>query len=112
MNNEVYDAGNNEQYGPLQVNITAATVTLAAHGPAVFDTTSNAIAATLGDGDFIGQIKTMVLATRPGTNDVTLTVTNHVTSDPEVFTFDAVDEALALLWTGTEWVTLYATATV
>lgn len=32
---------------------------------------------------------------------------NHA-SDPEVFTFDAVDEALLLQWTGTEWMTVHA----
>lgn len=110
MSNEQYAQGNNEQYGPLQENVKA-DATLSVNGPTSFDTTDAAIAATLPDGEFIGQLKTMVLTTRPATNDVTLTVTSHVTNDAEVFTFDAVDEALILSWTGTEWVTIYATAT-
>ena len=57
----------------------------------------------------IGDIKTIIMTDQTASS--TVSVTNHVTSDPEVFTFDAVDEALVLLWTGTEWVTLYATAT-
>ena len=35
----------------------------------------------------------------------------HETSDPEVFTFDAVNELLVLVWAGFEWATLKATAT-
>lgn len=73
------------------------------------DSTDAAITATLGSGTYVGQIKTIVMTV--AANASTVSVTNHVTSDPEIFTFDAVDEALVLVWTGTEWDTLKATAT-
>jgi len=84
---------------------TAETITLEPEGPTSFDTTSNAIAATLPDGEYIGQIKTVVLTTDGG-NDVTLTVTHHLTSDPEVFTLQDAGDGLAFIWLGT-WHTLY-----
>jgi hypothetical protein len=62
---------------------------------------------TLGSATVVGELKTVVMS--DATTSLTLTVTNHSTSDPEVFLFDAVDEALLLLWTGTEWVTVNAT---
>lgn len=65
---------------------------------------------TLGSGDFPGQIKTLRLVTDGG-DDWDLTITNHETSDPEVATFDAADEYLVLLWSGTEWVTISNTCT-
>jgi len=86
-------------------NYTGVTVTIKAGLPASFDTTNNAIAATLGSGTFIGQQQLLVLETDGG-NDATLTVTNHETSDPGVFTFADVDDALVLMWTGTEWITI------
>ena len=45
------------------------------------------------------------------TTSSTISITNHQTSDPEVATFDAVDETGVFLWTGTEWVTIFATCT-
>lgn len=65
-----------------------------------------AVTATLGSGAQYGQQKMIVMV--QDSNSSTLSVTNHVTSDPEVFTFDAVDEALLLQWTGTEWMTIHA----
>ena len=45
------------------------------------------------------------------TNSSTVSVSNHETEDPEIGTFDAIDETWILMWTGTEWVTLKATCT-
>lgn len=89
--------------------VTAAAPTLETDLPTALDSSSNAIAATLGDGDYIGQHVSVVMT--DATNASTVTVTNHETSDPEVFTFDAVDEYALLVWTGTEWATVSATAT-
>jgi hypothetical protein len=44
-------------------------------------------------------------------NSSTLTIASHETADAEVATFDAVDEYLVLEWSGTEYVTIKATAT-
>ena len=65
---------------------------------------------TLGSGEYTGQIKTIVMAVDGG-DDWIVTITNHETSDPEVATFDAVDEYLTLVWTGTEWATIANTCT-
>lgn len=89
--------------------VTAASPTLSTTRASKLDSTSNAITATLGSGDYVGQIKTIVMTN--ASNSSTVSVTNHVTSDPEVFTFDAVDEYLVLMWTGTEWVTVAGDAT-
>lgn len=67
---------------------------------------------TLGNGAFPGQLKTIFCgAANPGTYTWQVTITNHATSDPEVVQFDAVDEYILLIWTGTEWDTVSGTAT-
>ncbi len=68
------------------------------------DSSSGAVTGTLGSATKIGFIKTIVMT--DATNSSTVSVTNHATSDPEVFTFSAVDDTLVLLWNGTEWITL------
>jgi len=88
---------------------TAAAPTLKPYGSTSIDSSSNAVDGTLGSGQYIGQVKTIVMT--EASNSSTISITNHETSDPEVATFDAVDEAGVFLWTGTEWVTLYATCT-
>ena len=88
----------------------AAAPALPIWGVSVLNGGSNQIDATLADGVEIGTIKTIVL--EEATNQPhTVTIASHVTEDNEVATFDAVDETLVLMWTGTEWVTIYATAT-
>ena len=76
---------------------------------ATIDSSGGAVTGTLGSGVYIGQIKTIVMS--DSTTSSTVSVSLHVESDPEVFTFDAVDETLVVMWTGTEWATIYATAT-
>lgn len=88
---------------------TAATGNLNSHGITLLDSSSNAINATLDAGQYPGQRKTIVMT--EASNSSTVSITSHQTSDPEVATFDAVDETLELMWTGTEWVTIFATAT-
>lgn len=91
------------------VELATGTYTLAANKPTEIDSSGGAVTGTLGSGDHVGQIKTVVMT--DATNSSTVSVTNHETSDPEVFTFDALDECLVLVWTGTEWATIKATAT-
>jgi len=70
-----------------------------------FDTTGGAIGISLGLGNYIGQRKFFVMTTDGG-SDVTLTVTHHETSTPEVFHFrDALDH-LILEWQGDVWITI------
>ena len=89
--------------------VTTGSPTLAVYGSTQMDSSGGAITGTLGSGTFIGQIKTIVMT--EASNSSTISITNHETSDPEVATFDAVDETGVFLWSGTEWVTLFATCT-
>ncbi len=73
------------------------------------DSTANAVAATLAADTVVGRFTTIVM--EEASNASTVTIANHETSDPEVVTFDAVDEVLILMWTGTEYMTVKATAT-
>jgi hypothetical protein len=65
--------------------------------------------ATLADGLYVGQRKFFVMSEATAT--VTLSIANHVTSAPEVATFNALDEVLELQWLGAKWETVFATAT-
>lgn len=94
--------------------LTTASPTLHWWGYTELDTSNNDITGTLPDAYYIGQTKTIVLtdATEAGDGGTTISATHHVTSDPEVCTFDAVDETWILQWTGTEWITLYNSCTL
>jgi len=76
---------------------------------ALLDSSGGAITGTLGSGKYYGQTKTIIMTDQ--TTSSTVSITNHQTSDPEVATFNAVDETGVFMWTGTEWVTLFATCT-
>lgn len=89
--------------------IATGTYTLQQFGVTTIDSSGGAVTGTLPDGSYIGQIKTIVMT--DATTSSTVSVTNHETNDPEVGTFDAVDEVWVLIWTGTEWATLKATCT-
>lgn len=84
--------------------VTAAAPALKTYGVTIIDSSSNAVDATLGSAPRIGTRKQIYMSN--ASNSSTVSVTKHATSDPEVFTFDAVDEALELWWTGTEWETV------
>ena len=104
----------------FEETITADAQTLTPYGATKLNSTSNKVDSTLPDGTRVGQIKTIVMT--QASNSSTVTVTNHdnvvgiplatgISGDGEVGTFDAIDEAWILLWTGTEWTTLRATCT-
>lgn len=98
-------------YGDIKTEDETATgtFTLNASGVTTIDSSGGAITGTLPDGTYIGQRKTIVMTN--ATASSTVSATHHVTFDPEVATFDAVDETWLLEWMGTEWVTIYATCT-
>lgn len=87
--------------------LTTASPTLKVAGATNLNSASNAVNGTLPSGSFVGQMKTVTMTN--AANSSTLTVTNHQTSDPEVFTFDAVGETLVLVWNGTDWCTVPTT---
>ena len=87
---------NTQLVGVVTIDPTADAANINSNG--------GAVTATLNDGVFIGQMKTIVMS--EATAASTVSVTNHRVSDPEVGLFDAVDEVWQLLWTGTEWETI------
>lgn len=87
---------------------TTGTVTLSPRGTTIQNAVG-AITATLGAGEYVGQIKVITMQTTATSS--TVSITNHQTSDPEVATFDAVDETGVFMWTSTEWITIFATCT-
>ena len=93
----------------FEETITADATALRVYGASKLDSSSNKVDSTLGDGTSIGHIKTIVMT--EASNSSTVTIAHHQTSDPEVATFDAVDETGVFMWTGTEWITLFATCT-
>lgn len=89
--------------GPVET--ATSTFTLSPKGGTDIDSNGGAVTGTLGDGDHIGQIKTITMSVDASSSSV-ISITKHATSDPEEATFDALDEALTLVWTGTEWMTV------
>lgn len=89
--------------------VTTGSPTLTIPGSTALDSSGGAITGTLGSGTYIGQTKVIVMT--DATTSSTISITNHETSDPEVATFDAVDEYWYGLWTGTEWATISNTCT-
>ena len=95
-------------YG-VEETITTDGSTLRSYGASKLDSSSNKVDSTLGSGVRVGDIKIIVMT--EASNSSTVSITNHQTSDPEVATFDAVDETGVFMWTGTEWITIFATCT-
>lgn len=86
------------------------TFTLSPWGATKIDSSGGVITGTLGSGKFIGQIKTIVLSDAAN-NPSTVSITLHQDGEPEVATFDALNETGVFMWTGNEWVTIFATCT-
>ncbi len=81
-----------------------ATGNAAIYGTTVLAAASDSQTITLPDGVANGQRKTFRVS--DATHSVGLSVTNHVASAPEVFTFDNIDDYLELVWNGTKWGTI------
>lgn len=95
-----YIANDNE---PITETITASGG-LRVWGNSDLDSGGGAIAGILGDGNQVGDIKTITMSDASSAS--TVSVTHHETSDPEVFTFNNVGDMLVLMWTGATWVTV------
>ena len=89
-------------------DLTADVTNLDPWGVTDLDSSSGVMTMALGSPgvDAVGLTKTITMSTAG--NNATITVTLHSSSDPEVFLFDAADEALGLVWTGTEWTTAWS----
>lgn len=105
---QVLPLGTADQFTDVTETITASGA-LSLIVPSKLDSTAGAIAGTLADGTTVGQKKYIVMTV--ATNSSTVSIAKHVTSNPEVATFDAVDEFIELVWTGNEWETVKATCT-
>jgi len=90
----------------LDANYEILTAAGACHTYGITEITSaaGAMAITLANGTATGQRKTFHFITDGG--DVTLTVAQHETSNPEVFTFATAGNYLVLEWAYTKWVTM------
>ena len=73
-------------------------------GTTLLDSSGAAVNITLANGELYGQKKTIVMI--EASNSSTVTVAQHVTSNPEVFTFAAAGDSLVLMWDGTDWSTV------
>ncbi len=92
------------------VETATGTFTASAYGTTDINSSGGAVTVTLGSGAFPGQIKVITCFVNADTSS-TVSITNHQSSDPEVATFDALDETGVFMWSGTEWVTIFATCT-
>lgn len=68
------------------------------------DTSAGVITLTVGDGTYLGQPCRIWLETAG--NNLTISVTTHETSSPEVFTMATAGNYLSLEWSGAAWVTV------
>jgi hypothetical protein len=88
--------------------ITADGENLLTYGTTDLDSSGAELTYVLGSPTLgtaaVGTIKTITMSTAGNNGDIT--ITNHETSDPEVARFDAADEYIVLVWTGTEWATV------
>ena len=93
--------------------VTTVAPALKTWGYSYIDTGSNDVAATLADGQFPGQVKTIVLtdATEAADGGTTVTVAHHEDGDAGVYTFKAVDDVCVFMWKGTEWYTMHSDLT-
>lgn len=84
---------------------TTGTFSMSAfHGIIYLDSSGGAITATLPNGNQIGQ-ECLIIMT-DASNSSTVSVSNHETSDPEVFTFAQTTDTLLLRWMGSQWITV------
>jgi hypothetical protein len=101
---DVYAAGIGQFRGVIEdVNNVAADLTnFETRGTHVLNSSAAGITGALADGTVIGQTVRFVVKTAG--NNIDISVSHHVTSDPEVIRLDAAKEWIELLWDGTDWV--------
>lgn len=101
--NVIRETSNKDTVLDRQEETLTAAGACSVYGLTNLNTTAGAMAMTLADGTYVGQVKEIYMSVDNG--NATLTVTNHVTSSPEVFTFADVGDYLKLIWCGTKWAT-------
>jgi len=88
----------------LDETVSADAQALNVYGVTYLDSSGGERTGTLADGLFQGQQKLITMSVAG--NNFDITIAHHETADDEVARFDAVDEYLLLIWTGTEWATV------
>ncbi|RPJ39645.1 MAG: hypothetical protein EHM35_01830, partial [Planctomycetaceae bacterium] len=83
-------------------NITADITNFYTHGLHIISSNAAEITGALADGTVVGQRVKFVC--KVAGNNIDISVSHHVTSDPEVIRLDAAKEAVELVWDGTDWV--------
>ena len=96
--------------GTVTVKTGTSTYNGLVDNPVVVDGPAATTTITVPDGDFVGQT-VLISSQDPNSQTINISVTHHVTSDPETFTASTADQWLLLIWTGTEWATLGGDAT-
>lgn len=94
----------NNNQGMSTETLTTSGGTMYPWGTTYLDSTGNNVNKTLGSAPYMGLQKTIVMT--EASNATTITITNHETAEAETALFDAIDEYLLLIWTGTEWATV------
>jgi len=105
----------------LDKTVSTDATTLETYGVTSINSIDNKVDSTLPDGDFVGQIKIIVMINATNPSDITVTHHDNVVGEPpnsgvptgdgEIALFNDTGEVWILMWTGTEWTTLRATCT-
>lgn len=93
------------------VRTGTATYDMNIDNPVVVKSPAATTTITVPDGAYIGQTLLLSDYVNASSSAINISVTHHVTSDPETFTMSTVDQWLLLVWTGTEWATVAGDAT-
>ena len=93
----------------VDTTVTALAPVIVPGSVTIIDSNANAVDGTLADDTVIGRETYLVMT--DASNSSTISIAHHVTSDPEVATFNATDEVGIFRWNGTEYDTMYATCT-
>jgi len=87
--------------------VMADSPTLHHWGITKLNSSSGAIIATLPDGQYLGERKTIVMT--DATNSSTVTVIHCNRQANHIYNFDCINEMVELVWTGSEWVEVVKT---
>jgi len=79
--------------------------------PVIIEDPAATTVITVPDGVFVGQEVYIACMSNTETSAVTVSVTTHYTSSPEVFTLTTEGFNLMLRWDGERWATVGGTAT-
>lgn len=83
-------------------NVSADLTAFPTRGLVICNSSGAAISGTVAAGSYIGQRVKFVC--KVAGNNIDITVSNHVTSDPETIRLDTATEWVELVWDGTDWV--------